>query len=64
LAAESLASKIGCWLEGVLRLIWVFVQWPNGMWKIFRVAGWRIINVRQYLPGVVLGTHGLAPQDL
>ena len=64
LAAESLASKIGCWLEGVLRLIWVFVQWPSGMWKIFRVTGWRIINVRQYLPGVVLSTHDLKPQDL
>ena len=64
LAAESLASKIGSWLEGVLRLIWVFVQRPSGMWKIFRVTGWRIINVRQYLPGVVLRTHDLAPQDL
>jgi hypothetical protein len=28
------------------------------------VMGWRIINVRQYLPGVVLRTHDLAPQDL
>jgi hypothetical protein len=61
---ESVASKIGYWLEGVLRLIWLFIQRPSGMWKIFRVAGWRILNLRQYLPTVVLSTHGLAPKDL
>lgn len=64
IAERSVVTNIRLWLEGIARLFRAFVQRPAAIGKVLLSIGWRLANLRECIPALILQTRGVAAREL